>query len=461
MASRAALISLQPWGCILTLLTVCSILALAQDCYYPNGDISPNDSPCSDDGGACCPLNWECLSNGLCYLENAHYFERHTCTDQNWDDPKCPHMCTYDYTAAGNEAILLCNPDDESSWCCDDNRASFNCCEKAGATTFSVSFGTQVAMISSEPSSKSSLSSRTITFKTFTVDDSSSASRSTSSTSDTTTSRSVSPTRSAPSTSTAIITTITSNSEGQVSTLISTTIITTAAAAADSPSASSTTPTSEPTKRRQLPVILGVSIGVPLGLIAGGILFYIFRRKQKHEASMTPSAPNTDVFFPPDATNLPTTYEKAELDSHSASVAEQKQHKHNIPTELEATSPSLNQPSTHPPSSVSPLTGSHDARWSAVSSLSPNPDQYTSNGTGAPPTALGLQAVGQQHYGSGQHYLYRPVSAPEGAGAIAPQYRPYRPPMGGEQQQAVELAGSDVPAVKKADDNEGSGGAQE
>ena len=67
----------------------------AQTCYYPNGDASPNDSPCSIQDGACCPLNWECLSNGLCYLEQEDYYERHSCTDQNWDDENCPNLCTY------------------------------------------------------------------------------------------------------------------------------------------------------------------------------------------------------------------------------------------------------------------------------------------------------------------------------------------------------------------------------
>lgn len=64
-----------------------------QSCYYPNGDLSKDDSPCSSDGGTCCPLNWECLSNGLCYLESEDYFERHTCTDQSWGDD-CPELCT-------------------------------------------------------------------------------------------------------------------------------------------------------------------------------------------------------------------------------------------------------------------------------------------------------------------------------------------------------------------------------
>ena len=55
--------------------------------------------------------------------------------------------CVVDGTAAGNEAILLCDSSDETSWCCDANRVAYNCCTKSGATTFSLPFGTQVAMI--------------------------------------------------------------------------------------------------------------------------------------------------------------------------------------------------------------------------------------------------------------------------------------------------------------------------
>jgi hypothetical protein len=57
-----------------------------------------------------------------------------------------------DGSAAGNEAILLCDPNDDASWCCDANRVAFDCCAKSDATTFSLPFGTEVAVIKSEPS---------------------------------------------------------------------------------------------------------------------------------------------------------------------------------------------------------------------------------------------------------------------------------------------------------------------
>lgn len=132
-----------------------------------------------------------------------------------------------------------------------------------------------------------------------------------------------------------------------------------------------------------------------------------------------------------------------------------QQQAHNAASELEATSHlSPNQPS----SSVSPLTVNQQARWSAVSSLSPRSDRNTSLGIGTP-TALGLQAISQQHYGTGQSYLYRPVSAPEGASIGETHYRSYRPPV--EPQHAAELAGSEVPAGEGSDHAGGKGEVQD
>ncbi|KAF2840829.1 hypothetical protein M501DRAFT_901330, partial [Patellaria atrata CBS 101060] len=62
---------------------------------YPNGDLSTTDGPCSSsDGSMCCPLNWECMDNGLCYLGNADYISRYTCTDSSWSASGCPNFCT-------------------------------------------------------------------------------------------------------------------------------------------------------------------------------------------------------------------------------------------------------------------------------------------------------------------------------------------------------------------------------
>ena len=127
-------------------------------CYYPDGSPSiENDIPCDTSGyGPCCPDQWLCESNGLCYLENEGYYGRYTCTDQTWQSSSCPQICTHgifrlllartemkltrdvDLTAGGNEAVLECT---SGSYCCDSNRPELSggtaCCE-AGAPRFSL-----------------------------------------------------------------------------------------------------------------------------------------------------------------------------------------------------------------------------------------------------------------------------------------------------------------------------------
>ena len=65
-------------------------------CFYPNGNPSlEDDIPCGTGFAvACCPLNWACEANGLCYLANEDYYGRYTCTDKSWS-PGCPEICTY------------------------------------------------------------------------------------------------------------------------------------------------------------------------------------------------------------------------------------------------------------------------------------------------------------------------------------------------------------------------------
>lgn len=77
-------------------LIIYANLALAQNCYYPNGDLATaGDAPCSSGSNSnCCPYQWECQSNGLCYLENADIYGRYTCTDESWQSGECTQLCT-------------------------------------------------------------------------------------------------------------------------------------------------------------------------------------------------------------------------------------------------------------------------------------------------------------------------------------------------------------------------------
>lgn len=96
MASSGSLTAAPLWKVIFAALVLFGPLVFADSwhalCYFPNGDVSPDDTPCSASGGACCPKDWDCLSNGMCFSGDRHH-ERHSCTDQSWLDERCPWMC--------------------------------------------------------------------------------------------------------------------------------------------------------------------------------------------------------------------------------------------------------------------------------------------------------------------------------------------------------------------------------
>jgi hypothetical protein len=83
---------------IVHVLVACLSLASSQSaCYYPNGGITTGgDQPCvTGEHSLCCPFQWQCLSNGLCYDPTAQYYGRYTCTDRTWQPDNCPNICTF------------------------------------------------------------------------------------------------------------------------------------------------------------------------------------------------------------------------------------------------------------------------------------------------------------------------------------------------------------------------------
>lgn len=118
-------------GVLTVVLTVFPIWPGAHAaCYYPSGQIAPNDIPCRDDTphAACCAPGYACLSNGICQatgLEqggpDASEFVRGACTDQSWRNSNCPLFCIeegVDFLPGGN-GIAKCDNDtgDDTYYC--------------------------------------------------------------------------------------------------------------------------------------------------------------------------------------------------------------------------------------------------------------------------------------------------------------------------------------------------------
>ncbi|KAL1970273.1 hypothetical protein VTN77DRAFT_5433 [Rasamsonia byssochlamydoides] len=264
-------------GRVTNILYLCSLLVSSvqsQACYYPNGNVSTStDIPCSLEAySPCCPQGWQCLSNGLCYLENEQYLGRYTCTDPTWQSSACPQICTHDNTAAGDEAILECSP---GQYCCDANRPDIDnppqpgCCD-TGGHLFSLPSGTPVPSsqsyvfsIASEPGPATSTQSQT------TSASSSSTSSSTSSTSTTTQSLASS---SSPTSSQLVTTT------GINSVLTITTAISIATPATTSPSVSA--------KNHNDASIIAPAVVVPVLAIAiAALAFFLWRTRREKKRS--------------------------------------------------------------------------------------------------------------------------------------------------------------------------------
>ncbi|KAF2692111.1 hypothetical protein K458DRAFT_425919 [Lentithecium fluviatile CBS 122367] len=89
------------WALLLPLY-VASVQAI---CYQPNGDVAKDDTPCNSEGNStCCGTGLACLSNNLCGITQypsdpkstfglGEWFVRGSCTDKSWTDDACMKRC--------------------------------------------------------------------------------------------------------------------------------------------------------------------------------------------------------------------------------------------------------------------------------------------------------------------------------------------------------------------------------
>ena len=71
-------------------------LFIEATCYFPDGTIAGQDTPCTKDitvdADYCCGENSLCLTNKVC-LNNVGTFDRGSCTDRSWNSTACPSFC--------------------------------------------------------------------------------------------------------------------------------------------------------------------------------------------------------------------------------------------------------------------------------------------------------------------------------------------------------------------------------
>jgi hypothetical protein len=97
-------------------------------CYYPDGCVSLQDTPCSDDTehSTCCGQGYACLSNKMCMATGeelqkpgATVLVRGSCTDKDWRSSECPLFCINPATdnMPGGMGIRQCENNPEFYFC--------------------------------------------------------------------------------------------------------------------------------------------------------------------------------------------------------------------------------------------------------------------------------------------------------------------------------------------------------
>ncbi|KAK1844709.1 hypothetical protein CCHR01_12636 [Colletotrichum chrysophilum] len=117
-------------------------------CYYPNGSIAPNDTPCRDDTAesTCCGQGYACLSNGMCQAtgselqkDGATELVRGACTDRSWRSSSCPLFCINPETdnVGGGIGVAKCQgTTQELYYCINSVQDQVNCTAKQNVLFF-------------------------------------------------------------------------------------------------------------------------------------------------------------------------------------------------------------------------------------------------------------------------------------------------------------------------------------
>lgn len=197
----------------------------------------------------------------------------------------------------------------------------------------------------------------------------------------------------------------------------------------------------EQTSSHHRSAVLGASIGVPLGLVATTVLFFILRRRLKQKAYET--AVKSAIFFPPDHIYSTDNYviARIELDAFSNTISEldarpkpseldgsangipgskdckammneledttvkSELEGKTVVSELDATPKTLPDSKTR----ISPATTAYDSHFSAVLS-----SEHQPHADGMVATGTGLSIVSQRHQRTNQSYLLPPQEAQPG-----------------------------------------------
>ena len=263
---------------------------------YPNGNKAPSsEKACSSAAGsACCPENWQCLDNGLCYYPPSGLHGRYSCTDKDWNSPGCAsNLCTYNLTVGGGESITQCESHSDQ-WCCNGDATSINCCkeEPEPRPFFNLQDGVAYATIGSNQASSNPTISTVTGLATSGSSGSSPTSRASSSeasSSDAPSSAtSQRPTSASAPPVTSVATSVRSASGGSGPETIYITYVVTPSANANASGGASSSGGSG----TNIGLIVGCAVGIPLGLALIGIIVWMLLKRRQAKAHPYKSTPD-------------------------------------------------------------------------------------------------------------------------------------------------------------------------
>lgn len=123
-------------------------------CYYPDGSVSPQDTPCSDQTSesTCCGQGYACLTNNICMATGAELqkpdasiYVRGSCTDKNWRSSNCPLFCInpaapFNDNVSGGAGISKCPGNKDMYYCVDFATDQVNCTTEKNVLIFQGAF---------------------------------------------------------------------------------------------------------------------------------------------------------------------------------------------------------------------------------------------------------------------------------------------------------------------------------
>jgi hypothetical protein len=141
--------------CYLALLVVSLLSFTTATCYFPDGTIPRQDTPCRSSGFAtCCGAGYACLTNNLCQLtgfvanpiDGQSEYVRGSCTDKTWNSEFCPNVCitpSNNDNWSGGMGVNKCVGDKDRYWCINNQTEPLSTSEICSSSTYFFEFASK------------------------------------------------------------------------------------------------------------------------------------------------------------------------------------------------------------------------------------------------------------------------------------------------------------------------------